>query len=84
MVPPNKRRATPSGLIQGAAHRDWPLFRTAALLFACVQLARETRKALQDEKMTESTPSKSVRTGPDYSTRNGYELEDELYENHSV
>jgi len=46
-VNPNERRATLNGHIWGAALRDTPFLRSAALFFADVQIAHDARNALQ-------------------------------------
>jgi len=45
-VNPNKRRATPDGLIWGAALGDGLFLRSAALFLADVQIAHRARNAL--------------------------------------
>jgi hypothetical protein len=49
-VNPNDRRATPNGLIWGAALRDMPFLRSAALFLVDVHQAHGARKALQRNK----------------------------------
>jgi len=50
LVNPNERRATLNGPIWGAALRDMPFFRSAALFLADVQQAHCARNALQRNK----------------------------------
>jgi hypothetical protein len=49
-VNPNERRVTLNGLIWGAALRDMPFLRSAALFLADVHQAHGVRKALQRNK----------------------------------
>ena len=50
LVSPNKRQVTQSGAVWGAALRDGPFFRSAALWLTDVQQAQGVHHALQKQK----------------------------------